>query len=153
VAGCATKTSVNAARSAQFALDMEAYIEQQGLEHWRGRIMPRNSHRSPWVTTLDLRMAQELPIFRKMRGVLTFDIENFANLLNSDWGQLRQVGFPFVTPVVDVNRISTTGCPNGAASCYVYRPRSGQAGPVAPFKAISSLPSVWRLQLGVRFEF
>jgi hypothetical protein len=153
VAGCATNTSVNAARSSQFALDMEAYIEQQGLEHWRGRIMPRNSHRSPWVTTLDLRMAQELPIFRKMRGVLTFDIENFANLLNSDWGQLRQVGFPFVTPVVDVNRISTTGCPNGAASCYVYRPRSGQGGPVAPFKAISSLPSVWRLQLGIRFEF
>ena len=104
---------------------MEAYIEQQGLERYRGRIMPRNSHRSPWLSVLDLRFAQELPIFRKTRGILTFDVENFANMLNSDWGQLRQVSFPYVAPVVDVNRIATTGCPNGAASCYVYRPRSG----------------------------
>ena len=63
--------------------------------------MPRNSHRSPWISALDLRFAQELPIFRKTRGIVTFDIENFANLLNSDWGQLRQVSFPYVTPVAD----------------------------------------------------
>ena len=153
VAGCASTSIVNPARSAQFASDMEAYIEQQGLERYRGRIMPRNSHRSPWLSVLDLRFAQELPIFRKTRGILTFDVENFANMLNSDWGQLRQVSFPYVAPVVDVNRIATTGCPNGAASCYVYRPRSGSTGPVVPFKTISTLPSVWRVQLGFRIEF
>jgi hypothetical protein len=153
VAGCVDTSTVSAARSAQFASDMEAYIQEQGLEKWRGRIMPRNSHRSPWVTVLDLRFAQELPIFRRTRGIVTFDIENFANLLNSDWGQLRQVSFPYVTPVADAVRISTTGCPNGAASCYVYRPRSGQTGPVLPFNAISSLPSIWRMQLGFRIEF
>ena len=153
VAGCASTSIVNPARSAQFASDMEAYIEQQGLERYRGRIMPRNSHRSPWLSVLDLRFAQELPIFRKTRGILTFDVENFANMLNSDWGQLRQVSFPYVAPVVDVSRIATTGCPNGAASCYVYRPRSGSTGPVVPFKTISTLPSVWRVQLGFRIEF
>ena len=155
VAGCASNTSFTSANvaAAQFASDMEAYVEQHGLEKYRGRIMPRNSHRSPWTTVLDLRFAQELPIFGKTRGILTLDIENFANMLNKDWGQVRQVGFPYFTPVVDVDRISTTGCPNGAASCYVYRPRSGQSGPVAPFEQISSLPSVWRVQLGVRIEF
>ena len=153
VAGCASTTAVNVARSVQFASDMEAYIEQQGLERYRGRIMPRNSHRSPWLSVLDLRFAQELPIFRKTRGIVTFDIENFANMLNSDWGQLRQVSFPYVAPVVDVNRIETTGCPSGAATCYVYRPRAGQTGPVVPFKTISTLPSVWRVQLGFRIEF
>lgn len=155
VAGCTDEgvfTSSNAA-AAQFAADMDAYIEEQGLEKWRGRIMPRNSHRSPWVTSLDMRFAQELPIFRKTRGVLTFDIENFTNLLNSDWGQLRQVNFPFFTPVVDASRIESAGCPNGAPSCYVYRPRSGTTGPVRPFNAISSLPSIWRMQLGFRIEF
>ena len=155
VAGCASTasyTSANAA-AAQFASDMDAYIDQQGLEHWRGRIMPRNSHQSPWVSVLDLRMAQELPIFRKTRGILTFDIENFANMLNKDWGQLRQVSFPYVAPVVDVNRIATAGCPGGAASCYVYHPRAGTTGPVKPFNTISSLPSVWRIQLGFRIEF
>ncbi len=155
VAGCATNTSYSSANAAaaQFASDMEAYVQQQGLERYRGRIVPRNSARSSWISVLDLRFAQELPIFRKTRGIVTFDIENFANFLNSDWGQLRQVSFPYVAPVVDVNRIATTGCPDGAASCYVYRPRSGQTGPVAPFKSISALPSVWRMQLGFRIEF
>jgi hypothetical protein len=155
VAGCAIAGDFSSASAAAagFAADMDAYIEQQGLEKWRGRIMPRNSHRSPWVTSLDLRFAQELPIFRRTRGVVTFDIENFANLLNSDWGQLRQVSFPFVAPVADANRITTVGCPDGAPSCYVYRPRSGEAGPVKPFNTISSLPSIWRMQLGFRIEF
>ena len=155
VAGCASAGDFSSASAAaaQFAADMDAYIEEQGLEKWRGRIMPRNSHRSPWVTSLDLRFAQELPIFRRTRGIVTFDIENFANLLNSDWGQLRQVSFPFVTPVADANRITTVGCPDGAPSCYVYRPRSGETGPVKPFNTISSLPSIWRMQLGFRIEF
>ena len=133
VAGCAAEGDFSAASAAaaQFAADMDAYIGEEGLEKWRGKIMPRNSHRSPWVTSLDLRFAQELPIFRRTRGIVTFDIENFANLLNSDWGQLRQVSFPFVTPVADANRITTVGCPDGAPSCYVYRPRSGETGPVS----------------------
>ncbi len=155
VAGCASNTSFSSANAAaaQFASDMDTYIQQEGLEKWRGRIMSRNSHTSPWLTTLDLRFSQELPIFRKTRGIVTVDIENFANMLNKDWGQLRQVSFPYFTPVVDANRIVTAGCPDGAASCYVYRPRSGQTGPVAPFRQLSSLQSVWRVQLGFRLEF
>ncbi len=155
VAGCTAEGAFSSASAAaaQFAADMDAYIDDQGLARWRGRIVPRNSHRSPWVSVLDLRFAQELPIFRRTRGILTFDVENFANLIDNSWGQLRQVSFPYFTPVADAVRISTTGCPDGAASCYVYRPRSGQTGPVAPFKAVSTLPSVWRLQLGFRIEF
>ena len=155
IAGCvgAGDFSSESAAAATFAADMEAYIQQEGLEKWRGRIMPRNSHRSPWVTSLDLRFAQELPIFRRTRGIVTLDIENFANFLNSDWGQLRQVSFPYVAPVVDASRITTDGCPDAAPSCYVYRPRSGETGPVKPFNTISSLPSIWRMQLGFRIEF
>jgi hypothetical protein len=149
VAGCASNTDYSSANAAaaEFAAATEAYIQQHGLEKYRGRIMPRNSHRSPWLSILDLRLAQELPIWRKARGVLTFDVENFANMINKDWGQLRQVSFPYFTPVVDVNRIDT------ATNRYVYRPRSGQTGPVAPFNSLSALPSVWRVQLGVRIEF
>ena len=155
VAGCASVDvfAAGTAAAAQFAADMETYIDEQGLEKHRGRIMPRNSHRSPWVSVLDLRFSQELPIFRRTRGILTFDVENFANLLNNDWGQLRQVSFPYFTPVADAVSIATTGCPNGAASCYVYRPRAGETGPVRPFNTISTLPSVWRMQLGFRIEF
>jgi hypothetical protein len=72
---------------------MNTYVEEQGLSRFRGRIVPRNSHTSPWVSVLDLRFAQELPIFRKTRGIVTFDIENFANLIDNSWGQLPG-GFP-----------------------------------------------------------
>ena len=155
VVGCSAEGvfTANNAAAAQFARDMDQFIEEQGLERYRGRIAPRNSHRSPWVSVLDLRFAQELPIFRRTRGIVTFDIENFANLLNKDWGQLRQVSFPYVAPVADAVRIATAGCPDNAASCYVYRPRSGQTGPTKPFNTISTLPSVWRMQLGFRIEF
>ncbi|MGH8249842.1 MAG: TonB-dependent receptor [Steroidobacteraceae bacterium] len=150
VAGCATAgddfTSASPG-AAQFSQEVEAYIQQQGLEKYRGRIVPRNSHRSPWLSVLDLRFAQELPIFRRTRGIITLDIENFANLINKDWGQLRQVSFPYFTPVLDVNRIDAT------TNRYVFRPRSGLSGPVTPFKTLSALPSVWRVQLGFRIEF
>ncbi len=155
VAGCATAGAFSASSAAagQFAGAMDRFIRDQGLEKYRGRIMPRNSHTSPWVSVLNLRFAQELPIFRRVRGIVMFDIENFANLIDKDWGQLRQVNFPYVAPVADAVRIATTGCPGNAPSCYVYRPRSGQTGPTKPFEAIATLPSAWRMQLGFRIEF
>jgi hypothetical protein len=155
VAGCTAAgvfTSNNAAAAA-FRDATEAFIVNEGLEKYRGRITPRNGFTSPWLSILDLRIKQELPVWGRMRGALTLDIENFANMINSDWGQLRQVSFPYVSPVVDVNRISTTGCAAGQTSCYVFRPRSGQTGPTAPFNSLSALPSVWKVQFGIRLEF
>ncbi len=149
VAGCASTlsyTSANAAAAA-FGAATETFIEEHGLLQYRGRIVPRNSHMSPWVSILDLRCAQELPIWRKSHGVLTLDVENLANMIDNDWGQLRQVSFVYVAPVLDAAAI------DAASNRYVYRPRAGQTGPTAPFNSVSALPSVWRIQFGVRFEF
>ena len=153
VPGCVTSTSLNPARNAEFEAAVQAFIESQGLERYRGKVVPRNSGRSPWVTSLDMRLAQEIPIWRKTRGVLSLDIENLANLINNDWGRVSQVSFIYVAPVVDANRIVTAGCPGGAPACYVYRPRSGASGPTPPINALTALNSVWRVSLGLRFEF
>jgi len=150
---CPNTTTISAARSAQFATDVDAFVQRHGLERYRGKIAPRNSHSSPWISILDLRLQQELPIWGRMRGAVTLDVENLANMIDDDWGRVSQVGFIYVAPVLDVNRISTAGCPNGAAECYVYQPRVGQTGPTDPIRSLSALPSVWRVQLGVRFEF
>ncbi len=150
---CPNTTTISAARSAQFATDVDAFVQRNGLERYRGKIVPRNSATSPWLSVLDLRLQQELPIWGRMRGAVTLDVENLANMIDNDWGQLSQVSFIYVSPVFDVNRIETAGCPNGAAECYVYRPRAGQTGPTDPIRTLSALPSVWRVQLGVRFEF
>ncbi len=147
VPGCASTANVNATASTAFGSATEAFIQQQGLEAYRGQIVPRNSHRSPWLSILDLRLAQEFPVWGKTRGVLTLDVENLANMINSDWGQLRQVSFIYVAPVLEVARI------DAATGRYVYRPRAGTTGPTPPNFSLSALPSVWRIQFGVRFEF
>ena len=155
VAGCVSTgySSVNAA-AAVFASEMDDYIRQQGLEHWRGKIMPRNSHRSPWATILDLRISQDLPVFRRTRGVLTVDIENLANLLNNDWGQLRQVSFS-VRRAGGGRESHRDAGPPGRRGELPRLPaaRRLRRRPVKPFETIASPTSVWRVQLGFRIEF
>ena len=147
ITGCGSITDVNAEASMAFGAATEAFIEQHGLDRYRGHIVPRNSHRSPWLSLLDLRLAQELPVRGRSRGVLTLDVENLANMIDHDWGQLRQVSFIHVAPVLEIARI------DDATGRYVYRPRTGATGPTPPDFSVSALPSVWRVQLGVRFEF
>jgi hypothetical protein len=59
------------------------------LREQRGRIMRRNSCRSPWVHTTNMSVRQAL----MTRGgrTLSFQVEvfNFFNLVNSRWGQYR----------------------------------------------------------------
>jgi hypothetical protein len=125
---------------------LDSFIESSGLAAYRGQIAPRNAFTSNWYTVLDLRLSQELPaFFPEAKGIISIDIENFANLINSDWGQLSQVSFPYVSPVVQVNGIS-----NGV---YTYAPISGQTGPRDVVNSISALPSVWRIQVGIKFQF
>ena len=76
--------------------------------------------------------------------MLTLDILNVANLINNNWGQFAQVGFPYTAPVLNASI--------NANNQYVYSPISGTE-PQAAFKSVSALPSVWRIQLGFRIEF
>ena len=55
----------------------------------------RNEFTSPSWTKMDLRLSQELPGFREDdRTEVFMVIDNFTNLLNSDWGVLRRPSFP-----------------------------------------------------------
>lgn len=132
--------------SPAFQASVNELIEQSELRKYRGKIAPRNAFNSPWVTLLNLRLAQEIPLgFKETKAVLTFDIENLANLINSDWGQFSQVPFGYVASVLEAD-INTQGQ-------YVYRPIS-TSNPVAqgPRRTVFET-SVWRMQLGFRIEF
>lgn len=135
-----------AAAAAAFQAAVNDFIESSDLAAYRGQIAPRNAFTSPWVTTANLRLAQEIPLgVADMRAVLTLDVENLTNLLNDDWGRFEQVAFPYMAPVLDTSI--------NASGQYVYRPRPGTTGPTGASYAISALPSVYRIQLGVRIEF
>ncbi len=132
----------------EFGVAVNDFISSSGLDRYRGQIAPRNAFNSPWVTTANLRLAQEIPLgVKDLRAVLTLDIENLANLINSDWGRLSQVSFHYYAPVLVAN-IDT------ATNQYVYSPINTDEGvPQKAFYSLSALPSVWRVQMGFRIEF
>lgn len=161
--------------SAATEASFNALVDQLGLGKFRGSIVPKNSQRSPDFFKVDLRVSQELPvpILSGAKIKLFADLENVLNLIDSDWGSLRQVAFPYTASVVDVQCLSTptgTGTtvvpigtpaaqiPAGAQAvvntlptqtCAQYR----YSNVVAPNEALSSRQSLYQIRVGVRFEF
>jgi outer membrane receptor for ferrienterochelin and colicin len=121
---------------------VNAFIDGTALSKYRGQIAPRNAFSSPWVTTADLRLAQEIPMgVKDLRAILTLDIENVANLLNSNWGRFEQVGYPYNVSVVTADIVDGQ---------YVY---SGTVPTEVKKSMTPSQQSLWRIQLGFRIEF
>ncbi|WP_138379311.1 TonB-dependent receptor [Luteithermobacter gelatinilyticus] len=123
--------------------ELNVFIQESGLDKYRGRIAPRNAFNDPWVTTVDFRFSQELPGFSEgHRGVFTFDIQNLTNLLNNDWGRYDYTPFHYVQPVVSTVIDPATGK-------YVYSNLNSSAGE----KTTDTLASLWKIRLGLRYEF
>lgn len=146
VAGCKVilKTGSNGPLTrAQF----NNFLDRTGLSAYRGKIAPRNGFDGPRYARWDVRFAQDLPnpmVGQRARVVV--DIENFGNLLNSSWGIFRQVAFPYYTPAVDV---SVDRANNNA---YVYS-NLRSANPTTGPQTSDVLLSVWRLSVGVMYDF
>ena len=67
----------------------DRFIAENGLEEYRGQILPRNEFLLPWLNRVDVRIAQNLFTDMVQKGdkiAITLDVLNFGNLLNSDWG-------------------------------------------------------------------
>jgi outer membrane receptor for ferrienterochelin and colicin len=59
-----------------------AFLDKSGLSKYAGQIAPKNGFNSPWSTDLDIRISQELPVWRDHSLQLFFDIENVLNLFS-----------------------------------------------------------------------
>jgi hypothetical protein len=136
----------------QAALDN--FIAANGLEGYRGRILPKNSQRGKNWFKVDLHAEQELPlpgidsIAKGARIKLFGDIENVLNMINKDWGSLRQVAFPYLTSVVNVACVA--GTTNGVANpCAQYRYSSFSN----PAEDVQGRPSLWAARVGVKVQF
>jgi hypothetical protein len=141
-------------------------ITQLGLEQYRGRIVPKNTQSSPDVFRVDLQVSQELPvpgvrnILPRARIRLFADVENVLNMIDSDWGSLRQVSFPQTAAIVNVQCL-TTPTPTGTApGAGVVNTASNQVcaqyryfNVVAPNEALSARQSLYQIRVGVRFDF
>jgi hypothetical protein len=116
-----------------------------GLEKYRGKVVSKNSQRSPNFFKVDLHFSQELPAGLKGTKLKLFaDIENVLNMIDSDWGSLRQVGFPYTASLVRVACAATTG-----NNCTKYR----YSNVLAPNEALVTRQSLYGIRVGVRFSF
>ena len=90
----ADDANVNWAESGMSWSELETLLDQAGISQ-RGEILDRNSATQPWVTTMDISIKQDIPGFAEGHsGQIYFMIDNFANLLNDDWGVEKKLGFP-----------------------------------------------------------
>lgn len=83
--------------AAQQWTDLEAFINADDyLKDRKGKYAERNAARAPFVSIVDLKFAQDLFTDlggRQQKITLTFDIFNFSNLLNKNWGHRYFVRF------------------------------------------------------------
>ncbi len=140
--------------SSTTASALDAFIAGGKLDKYRGQIAPKNLGTSPSSWKIDLHVDQELPTFVGRSRIKVFaDIENFLNMLNSDWGVQRQVGFPYFAPLVNVQCVDAAGVVNtsSAQTCAKFR-YSSFATPSVTVQN-QARQSLYQIRLGVRFEF
>lgn len=119
----------------------QSFIQNSELNEYQGQIAPKNIGKTPWVHKLDLSVRQEVPFVFGGKIELLADVENVLNMLDKDWGTIRQVGFPYTSPVVNV------ACTNAACSQYSYSSFR------APVEGTNINGSLWGVRFGVRVAF
>ena len=131
---------------------LEAFIQgDKYLSKNRGKFSERNGARLPFTHIIDLKIEQKFNVKfngKKYSFALSYDIFNFTNMLNKDWGRtyfLANDNFPLIT----FNNYTSTG---NLTPTYKYTPFSGK-----PYGVNTSLnpgyTARWISQLGLRFSF
>ncbi|MBB3472261.1 carboxypeptidase regulatory-like domain-containing protein [Sphingomonas sp. BK345] len=128
------------------AATLNQFFEDSGLAKYRGKIAPRNAFNSKWFTRIDLHVGQEVPTFvGNSRFEVFADIENFTNLLNKNWGQIREYQFPYTAVAARVSCVTV-----GSNTCAQYRYALPNA---TPSDTIYASQSLYTIRVGARFTF
>ncbi|MEY2884937.1 MAG: hypothetical protein RL490_2661 [Pseudomonadota bacterium] len=129
------------------------------LGKFQGQIAPKNIGRNPRFNKLDLSIKQELPFVFGGKMEVFADLENVLNLINNDWGSLRQVAFPYYGTLVNVSCVATAGSTGAAATTsatpcaqYRYSNRSGTTV-TEPVQTLFQNQSLWQIRVGARVKF
>ena len=123
-----------------------AFAQNSGLARYAGRVVPRNSEANPWTNTIDLHLAQEIRLYRRLRFEVFADCLNFANLLNKHWGTVDGIDYSYTRAVVSTTFDKTA---NGGRGQYVYHFNGYTLDDFGTFTDLSR----WQLQMGARLKF
>ncbi len=134
---------------AQIWQQLDAFIAQDDyLSKHRGEYAERGGARSPWAHRLDLGIKQEFYLgsgSKRNALEVSFDLVNFLNLINSDWGVLKTT---FTTQPVSFRRYDAT------ANRPVFSfPLVSGAPLTKTFQSDATNNSRWQALFGLRYSF
>lgn len=131
--------------AADAAAGLDAFINaNECISKFRGQTITRNSCTNPWFYDLDVRFSQELPGPASVFGLtndkirLFVDFDNFLNLIDSGSNVFKQYQYSEAPIQANVN----------SAGQYVYSNFDDIGAP-----QVQSSSSLWKIQLGVSYEF
>jgi len=132
--------------TAQQQSDFFAFINSSGLAKYAGTHTPRNAFRQPWINQLDLRLTQEIPIYKPVKVELFFDFLNFGYWISRHY-------FGYTQLLTNTNNAVYYRRTMGAATYNA----SGQLRPTfasSPANVvIDNVASRWRMQFGATVRF
>ncbi len=112
-----------------------------------GGVTGRQDSFAPWVNSIDLRFAQEVPgLWKKNKGVFVLDFMNVGNMFNKKWGRINEVGFASAGGNAR-SFVDYAGMQDGK---YVYQMRDQVEDYVVKQ---NKGESQWAIQATVRYEF
>jgi hypothetical protein len=136
---------------AQQAAALEAYISQDKyLSSRRGQYAERNGARLPFTNIIDVKFVQDfnLKLYnKKYQFQLTYDIFNFTNMLNRDWGRTYFMSFD------NYSLIRYQGGNGSTTPSYSFAPVRNNTPWGISSSTTPSYSARWTSQLGLRFKF
>ncbi|MFY7997386.1 MAG: TonB-dependent receptor [Candidatus Kapaibacteriota bacterium] len=135
----------------------DRYITNDALlSQYRGKVMPRNDAREPWLNQLDLQLTQDIPTFKGQKIQISLNITNVLNLLNPDWGWQYFVPLPpgdfsgqSRYALVDYKGLEPDGRPKLGFRSPTTDARTG----VSDIFQRDFILSRWQMQIGLRYSF
>jgi hypothetical protein len=85
---------------------------------------------------------------------ITVDILNIGNLINSNWGVLKELntGSTYNYGLLKTVSVTPDGVPTFQMTT-VTQPDGTTVLPTTPFRDYFSVSNTWRMQLGLRYSF
>lgn len=116
------------------------------LKNARGQILRRMSCRSAWRDLYNVSLRQSLPSVSDHAVSFTVDIFNFANLVNSKWGQQKFTVSPGLPGVQLLQRTGVATQSGKTVGVYNFTPTT-------TLYDIRNVDSNYRIQLSLRYAF
>lgn len=146
-----TVNGVTYSEAAQRQL-FENYIQgNKYLRNRRGQFAERNGSRLPWSHLLDLSIKQDFSVKlgKKIHTLqITYDIYNFTNLLNRNWGKT----YFLANDQYGLLQFNSYTSATNLTPRYTFRPQTGTPWGLSTSTA-PGLSARWLSQIGVRLSF